>query len=427
MKRFWFIIAATGLMIAVTAKAQTCPECETTKSKDAAAFYKVQCYDANDKLVSCDSIAKIKKHAAVKKSNKTKIAKAKKAADALAQKKAREKAIAIRELAKQNEELKTEMQALRRANLLAAAKTEEKPADTAQLAATTTVQVPAAPISTTQVAKEPETGNKSPWSFNAMNWVRKSMQQDTPLTNELDLTVAYDVNPDYTLALEEDLNWNWSNPKNEAKQGFSLSDIQPIINFNNIYASQSKQTKLFGDITGFVGVSEESRDNGMIFSARFRLRLQTAVNEQKGWFRFDTFVIPAIYKYTTTTSKTGDTFETASGNIDGLTPNSRLDTGVKVWFHHKIAGSLSFETTVKFRGKYTYADEVDTGTEILTLTEAQWRSDIEIELPRIIYTVSDNLTFDGALSSTGSLSKFKPFSIDDGNNLKFVFRMIYDI
>jgi len=413
MKRFWFIIATAGLIAGMTA--------------EAAPFYKVQCYDANDKLVNCNDIGKVKKHA--KKSTKAKIAKAKvKKSDALAQKKAREKAIALRALAKQNEELRSEMLALRKANLLAAAKTEEKPAPTAQLAATTTVQLPAAaPISTTQIAKEPETSNKSPWGFEADNWVRKSVQSQTPLTNELDLTVAYNISPDYAFAVEEDLNWDWSNPKNEAKQGFAFSDIQPSISFNNIYTSQSKQTKLFGDIVGAIGVSEDSRNNGMIFNARFRLRLQTAINEQKGWFRFDAFVTPAIYKYTTTTQKTGDTYATAAGNIDALTPNSRLDTGIKVWFHHKIAGNLAFESTIKFRGKYTYADEVDTGAGLETLTEAQWRDDIELVLPRLVYTVNDNLTVDGGLKATGPLSSFKPYSTDNGNDLMFVFTMFYNI
>jgi len=419
MKRFWFIIATAGLIAGMTA--------------DAAPFYKVQCYDANDKLVNCNDVAKVKKH--VKRKTNSKIAKAKKT-DALAQKRAREKAIALREMAKQNEELKAEMQALRKANLLAAAKTEEKPADTAQLAATTTIALPAAtPISTTAIAKEPETDQKSPWNFDAMNWVTKSMQENTPLQNELDLTITYTWSPDYSFSLEEDLNWNWTNPNKDKKQGFAFSDIQPIMNFNNIYTSPSKQTTLTGDINGFIGVSEASRNAGMVVAARFRLKLKTKINDGKGWFRFDPFITPAIHRYTTgapTASSIDDLTESNSFSLgdaayEKLQPNSRIATGIKVWFNHKIAGSLSFETTAQLRGKYTYADEVDTGTTILTLTEAQWKSDMELVLPRIIYAVNDSLTLDGALTATGPLSKFKPYSIDDGNDLQFVFRMIYGI
>jgi len=417
MKRFWFIIATAGLIAGMTA--------------EAAPFYKVQCYDANDKLVNCNDIANVKKHAKVK--TRSKIAKAKRS-DSLAQKKAREKAIALRELAQQNEELKSEMQALRKANLLAAAKTEEKPADTAQLAATTTVQVPApaTPISTTQVAKDPEADNKSPWSFEAMNWVSKSMAANTPLANELDLSAAYAISPEYAFALEDDPVWNWTNPKNDPKQGFAFGDIQPIFIFNNIYTSPSKQTILKGDINGWVGVSEASRDQGMIMNARFRLKLITKINDGKGWFRFDPFVTPVIRRYTTS-APTGaltdsNTFSMNDGSsYEKLQPYSRLETGIKVWFHHTISGGLSFESTIKIRGKYTYADELDTGSEIITLTDAHWMTDIQLELPRIMYTVNDNLTIDGALLSLGSLSSFRPYSIDNGNDLQFLFRITYDI
>ena len=99
-----------------------------------------------------------------------------------------------------------------------------------------------------------------------------------------------------------------------------------------------------------------------------------------------------------------------------------------MWFHHKIIGSLDFQSAIKFQGTYTYADEYTIpGTGTIPLVDARWNNVVVLDLPRLIYTVSDSVTLASALIASGPLSTFKPFSTTDGNNLQFEFRMTYDI
>jgi len=420
MKRFWFIIAAVGFIASMNAES-------------APPFYKVQCYDIHDKLVNCNDIAKMQKHA--KKKSTAKIAKVKgKKSNALAQKKARDKAIALRKLAKQNAELKAEMEALRKANLLAAAKTTEKPADTAQLAA-----APAVPTSTTQIAKNIEPAKEAPsaFSFDVGNWLRQGFKDTKqPLTNELDLAVGYQVNSHLGFAVEQDIDWNWSNPNNAPKGGFALEDIQFIVNYEDIYHSESKETTMRGDVTTWIGTSDTSRTTGQILAPRFRLQVKTFFNDNKTFFRFDPYVIPIISRFSTGPSTVSDPTQLNDSNaysVDGtyfekLTPNTRLETGLKVLFHQRISEKLAFEAYTKYKALYTYADEISLpsgGSQVLA--DARWAGAIEIAFPKINVQATDAFLIEGWFQTSGDTAHYKLFGSDAYNTLMLVLRLSYSI
>ena len=419
MKRFWFIIATAGLIAGMNANA-------------AAPFYKVQCYDANDKLVNCNDIAKIKKHA--KKSTKSKIAKAKATKETLAQKKARERAIALREIAKQNAELKAEMQALRKANLLAAAKTEEKPAPTAQLAAHETGSTPAM-TSSTQIAKDQDSKEESQLAGGLANEMSKSFKSDTPLANELDIWFDYIPSKHITFELEQDLFWNWTTTTTSTDSKFTFSDIMATFMYNDIYHTESKQTQLDGHIQLSLPTTQASRDAGKILAAEFKLKLKTKINDGKGFVKFETKFIPILNKYSTADSSLTDYSPDQMQTIGDqaweiLNPNDRFKMGVKTVFNHKLVDKLNFETSVAIVSAYTYADEVVTGGQTYTLSPAKWKNSMELTLPKIIYSVSDAVGIEGKLVTSTSFNEFKLFNTDSkykSSDVGFYFKLVYNI
>lgn len=416
MKRFWFIIATAGLIAGMTA--------------EAAPFYKVQCYDANDKLVNCNDIAALKKHAQVKKNTKSKIAKVKKS-DALAQKKAREKAIALRALAKQNADLKAEMQALRKANLLAAAKTEEKPANTAQLASVSTVQVPVAPTSTTQIAKETETKEESQFAGYIVDEATQGFKQGDLLKNELDIGFDYSPTQHITFEIEQDMYWNWTTGES-GDRGFVFDDLTAQMGYKDIYHTEDKLGQLDGHIKLSLPTTQRSRDFGKVIGIEFKGKWKQLVNNSKGFLKFEAKVTPVINRYST--GPTGSTTDRVVVNglpWEKLAPNTRFKAGFKTIFNHKLVGALAFETSVAVDSAYLFADEVtnDDGT-ITTIQPAAWNNTIEITLPKFVYTVSDAVKVETKLVTSTNFEEFKLFNTDKtftGSNFGVYFKISYDI
>lgn len=402
MKRFLFIIATAGLMVGMNAEGHP--------------YYKVQCYDVNDKLVSCDdvAVAKTKKHTHVYKSNKAKIAKAKKAADALAQKNAREKAIALRELAKQNEELRAEMQALRKANLLAAAKTEEKPADTAQLATTTTVQLPVAPTSTTQIATDVEEKDEVKFGGGITDEVTQGFKEGDLFKNELDLAFDYIPTKHLTVEIEQDMYWNWTTGA-DSNRGFKFDDLTLMLAYGDIYHTEDKLGQLDGHVKLSLPTTQKSRDFGKVLGIEFKAKWKQMVNNSKGFVKFEAAVTPVINRYSTAPIGSGNGETTMANGLpwEKLAPNTRFKTGFKTVFNHKLVGALSFETSAAINSAYLFADEVqnDDGT-VITVQPAAWSNTLELVLPKFIYTVSDAVSIATKLVTSTSFDEFKLFNTD---------------
>jgi hypothetical protein len=431
MKRFWFIIAAVALTVGMNAL-------------NAAPFYKVQCYDANDKLVNCNDVGKVKKHA--KKSTKSKIAKAKvKKSDALAQKKARERAIALR-LAKQNSELKTEMEALRKANLLAAAKTEEKPAATAQLAAAAPAPAPVvAPTSTTQIAKDVEPAKEtSQFAGGLANEVTQGFRSGDQLANELDIWFDYIPTKHITFEIEQDMTWNWTVPAPTTKSpnpdhSFSFADLTLMANYSDIYHTEDKLGQLDGHIKLSFPTTQASRDAGRIVAIEFKGKYKQMINNSKGFFKFEAKAVPVINRYSTSapslTSATEDNssmWTTVNGlPWEKLSPNARFKMGVKTAFSHVLTGPLSFETSIAVDGVYSYADEVVSGGSTQTITPAAWKNTFELTLPKFTYQISSAVKIEAKLVTVTTFDQFKLFNTD---SVKYAdsafgafFKLAYDI
>ena len=421
MKRFLFIIAAAGFIAGMSAA-------------NATPFYKVQCYNAHDKLVNCDDVGKVKKHA--KKSTKSKIAKVKgKKSNALAEKKARDKALALRKLAKQNAELKAQMQALRKANLLAAAKTEEKPADTAQLAATSTVSIPA-PTSTTQIAKDVEPSKEeTQFGGGILNEVSQGFRGDDPLANEVDFWFDYMPTKHITLELEEDLFWNWNIAGTAKDHGFSFADLTLMANYSDIYHTEDKLGQLDGHVKVIFPTTQASRDAGRILAIEFKGKYKQMINNSKGFFKFEVKAVPIINRYSTSaptlTSAVGadsSLIQTVNGlPWEKLSPNARFKMGAKGVFNHKIAGALSFETSIAIDGTYLYGDEAVDGTVV---QPSAWSNTLELTLPKFIYTVSDAVSIEAKLVTVATFDNFKLFNTDKAfpqDTFGAFFKLVYNI
>lgn len=378
----------------------------------SAPFYKVQCYDANDKLVNCNDVVTAKK--SIAKVRKT--IKKKPAGETLAQKEARERAIALREIAKQNEELKAEMQALREATLLASAKTAETPATTAQLAPQTTMAVPA-PISKAEVAKETSDESKSPFSGGLSNEVSKSFKSDTPLSNELSAWISYEVDENISLELSNYMGWNWNVPSGKKDHSFKFGDLNARFYYNGVYVSPNEQTKLNSRIQLTVPTTSSSRDTGMILAVQFRTRLDTKFNSGKGTFRLENTVTPNFHRFSSENNPTGKSENPFSFNdkdYERLNPNTRFKLGFLTMANHKLTSDLTLEAEVSISANYTYAAEMidgDTNT-LVTTSPAAWVNSLAITFPKLTLAITDSFNFQGKVQTKTNLAEFKLYNVD---------------
>ncbi|MCX6113548.1 MAG: hypothetical protein NTY22_09800 [Proteobacteria bacterium] len=390
MKRLFILAIGLGL---VSSNTYTTP------------FYMVQCYDSKYKVVSCDDKAKVAKTKKIARVFKKKSAKK----ETVAERKARERAMALRALAKQNETLKGELDSLRRANLIASAQTSVTP--TAQAAPVIQANVPAPtpmPTAATQIAKSVEPEEQSAWGFEVANLISKPFndtQDDkkatvsSPLQNELDLIGKYKPTKNMIFNVEEDLYWNWNNTTNAANNGFDADNPAFYFDYLGLYVSESKQTTIDGEIKVIPGVKQDARDAGMV--AQFYLRgiIKTKFNDGKGYFKFEPEVDPIINKYSTS-APTATTATDEMPVFDGLayerlTPNTRFAVAMQGSLGHKIMEGVTLETQLKFTSSNTFANEIiDSGGITRTLVPA---------------------------------GGFKPFSTDANNSLTFLFIMDYEI
>jgi len=395
-------------------------------SLQAAPFYKVKCYDSNNKLVSCDEVAR----ANAAKAQKVAKAKKKVKKETLAQKKARERAIALRDIAKQNDELKREIEALRKATLLAAAKTEEQPAQTAVLAAPTQTVVPTAQAS---VTKDTVTDNPNKWAFSIANELGKSMKSDTPLTNTLDLDLFYNATDHMKLGVEQEFVWNWTTTTNAPTTNFSFVDLLLMFNYSKIFQSDDKLNTLDGDINTYIATTKGTRDAGQLANVRLRLKFKRAFNDSKGSIGFQ----PAFTWYinkATTSAPTGNPekyIPVGDDQYEKLNPNNNYKFGLKSIFNHKLMDSVTFEAYVDVKSTKTHADEaLSNQGDLVTITPAGWNNSLEIGLPKVIVSVSERFSIEALLKTSTSFSNFKLYNTDDantGSDTSIAFRLSYDI
>ncbi len=377
-------------------------------SVQAAPFYKVKCYDSNNKLVSCDEAARAQ--AKAKKVVKKKTAKK----ETLAQKKARERAIALREIARQNEELKNEIQALRKASLLAAAKREEAPSYTAVLAPQTQAVIPA-PTAQTVVAKDTVSENPNKWGFAIANEVGKSFKSETPLTNMLDLDVMYQATDHISLGVEQEFVWNWNTTSTAKETGFSFVDLLLMFNYAKIFQSDDKLNTLDGDINTYIATTKGTRDAGQLGNARFRAKFKRSFNDGKGSIGLQ----PAFTWYinkNTTSAPTGNPEKYApvgDDEFEKLNPNNKYRFGLKSIFNHRLMDGVKFEAYVDLKSTKTHADEaLNSQGNLTTIVPAGWKNTFELCLPKVIISVSDRFTVEALLKTSTNLSQFKLYNTD---------------
>ncbi|MEI6079700.1 MAG: hypothetical protein WCQ53_03570 [bacterium] len=402
----------------------------------SAPFYKVKCYDSKNRVVSCDEKARSKKIAKVSKKPAKK--------ESLAEKKARERAMALRELAKQNESLKGELDSLRKANLIAAAKTTEAPAAQAAPAVQASVPAPTpVPTATTQIAKSVEPATPSAWGFEGTNWLSKGFNQATddknnkvssPVLNELDVTVKYKPDGNMVFNAEEDLYWNWNNTTNAPNNGFDADNPAFYFDYNNIYVSESKQTTIGAELKMIPGIKQASRDQGMVAQFYLKALIKTKFADGKGYFKFEPEVDPIINKYSTSapTLTTYDETRMANTTFNGngyepLNPNTRFALAAKGYVGYKILDNVTIETSLKLTSANTYADEVLDGGQLYTITPAGWSTKAQLRLPSVYVSINDNFTAIIRLEAAGKLNSFKPFGVDDNNSLTFIVALDYEI
>lgn len=403
----------------------------------SAPFYKVECYDSNYKVVSCDDKARATKSKKIARVYKKKTVKTVRT-ESLAERKARERAMALRELAKQNETLKYELDSLRRANLITAARTSEAPATQAAPVSQAVVPAPM-PIASTQIAKNVDQEEASQWSAGITNELSKvlttgSTGKSTPLLNELDLAVSYTPYKDMTFTAEEDIYWLWSNPDNEVNNGFKGDNPQFYVDYSNIYVSPSKQTTIGGQIKVVPGITQSSRDAGMIAQFTFKVRIATKFNDSKGYLKLEPEINPAINRYSAAGAKNTDClsnpsacFGTDTEYYEKLTPNTRFALAVKGIVGHKLLDNVTAEASIQFKGAYKYADEVYSGGQLYTITPAAWSNKAVITLPKVIISVSDKFSIAGKLEFSSNFENFKPFTSEEGNSMAAFFALNYSI
>jgi hypothetical protein len=391
-------------------------------------FYKVKCYDSKNRVISCDDKARTKKIAKVAKKKPAK-------KETLAERKARERAMALRALARQNESMKSELDALRKANLIAAAKTEEAPK--APAAPVTQVAIP---TTTTEIAKNIEPEDQSSWGLGVTNEVSKGFRTVTdastgttvysPFKNELDLAVSYKPAKNMTFTFEEDLYWNWSNPNNDPNSGFEADNPQFKFEYSNLYVSESKRTTIGGEIKAVPAVTQSSRSQGMIVQFTLKGKIKHKFNDSKGYLKFEPELSPIINRFSTSpatqTQVDEDDFPAGGMYYEKLTPNTRFSMAAKGIVGHRILDGVDIEAAVKLKGDYKYADELTVGGQIYTLTPAGWNNSMYITIPRVVVSVSERFTVIGKFeASCKNLSQFKPFGLDKYNDMGVFFALDY--
>jgi hypothetical protein len=385
----------------------------------SAPFYKVKCYDSKNRVISCDDKARTKKIAKVMKKKPAK-------KETLAERKARERAMALRALAKQNESMKSELDALRKANLIAAAKTEEAP----KAQAAPVMQI-AVPTTTTEIAKNVEPESQSSWGFEAFNEISRSFQTDSPVQNELDLALKYKPTKDMIFTFEEDLYWFWTNPSGVANSGFQPDNPQFIFDYAGLYVSEDKHTTLDGRIKAVPALTQSSRDKGMVVQFTFKGYLKHKFNEGKGYLKLEPEVSPIISRFTTSAPTDSqydeDQFDAGGIYYEKLTPNTRFSMAAKGVVGHRILDGVNMEGAIKIQGNYTYADEVLNGSQIITIQPAGWNNKMVITLPKVIVSVSDRFTVSGKFEASSNFASFKPFTVDNNNDLGIFFALDYEI
>lgn len=395
-------------------------------SLQAAPFYKVKCYDSNNKIVSCDEAARAqaKKKIASKKKAKKK--------ETLAQKKARERAIALRDIARQNEELKNEIQSLRKAALLAAAKNEEKPAETAVLAPQTQTAVPA-PTAQTVVAKDTVSDNPNKWSFEIANEAGKSFKTGTPLTNMLDLDVYFQATDHMSLGVEQEFTWNWTTTTSSPSTDFRFENLLLMFNYAKIFQSDDKLNTLDGDINTYIATTKRTRDAGQLANARLRLKFKRSFNDNKGALKFEPAFTWYINKAATQNpaSVTNDYIAIGDDQFEKLNPNNNYRFGLKSIFNHQLMENVTFEAYVDIKSTKTHADNaLSSGGTLVTVTPAGWVNTMEIGFPKIIVNVSERFAVQALFKTSTSFDEFKLFNTDPAianSDTAIAFRISYAI
>ena len=392
-------------------------------SLQAAPFYKVKCYDSNNKIVSCDEAAR-----AMAKSKK--IAKNKAKKETLAQKKARQRAMALRKIAKQNDELKNEIQSLRKAALLAAAKREEKPAETAVLAPQTQVVVPTAQ---TVVAKDTISENPNKWSAEVANEIGKSFKSETPLKNTLDFDVFYQATDHMSLGVEQEFTWNWNTTSTAKDSDFAFVDLLLMFNYAKMYQSDDKLNTLDGDINSYIATTSGTRAAGQLGNVRLRTKFKRSFNDGKGAIKFEPAFTWYLNKSATQHPDSVDNKYITVGDdeFEKLDPNNSYRFALKSIFNYQIMAGVTFETYIDIKSTKTLGDEaLNSQGQLTTVVPSGWNNTLELCIPKVTVAVSDRFTVQALLKTSTSLSEFKLYNTDIANgsaDTSIAFRLAYAI
>jgi hypothetical protein len=398
--------------------------------------YEMKCYNQGQK---CPCNKKTKKKVANLSGKKNK----RLASKSDAKKRARAKALALRNAAKENQKLKDELEALRRANLIAAAKQQKTPSE-AQLAEGTEVSAPKMVVSKEEISSAvAETGPVSAFYGSIENAVNKDVEKEganSPLSDTTKVVLGFRPlqNDDLKIHIEPAFAWVSNNnvdTTTNSSSYFEMKNTPIVVEHNNIAKFEKISSVLKGSLTGVIPTNGSDRNGGLIMGIQSNLTFHTDFDNTKGnvelspGFAFDirqnTTAAPSANASSVSDDKT---FTTSDGSMfEKLDPNTQYTVSTQLQVQHSIVDHLAAAIWLKFNFNKKYADTMAYNGSLLTVTPDLWENKMELGLKAPIDFTNKGIGFGGEIGfvSKGLVSGFRPFSSSDNNLMSLYFKISY--
>lgn len=374
----------------------------------AAPFYKVRCYDSKGKRVNCESrVAKKKvKRKYTKKKSRRKYTKRKPRVS--------QEALALKALKEETSKLKEEVEALRKANLIVAAKKEETPDATVQLADKTATPVPV-PTAKVEVVEEKDT-TPSPVAFGFWVDATKDIKDTEPFGSSIGLDINYKFSNDYNLILTAPFDMSISGASGNS---FSVGDVS--LTFIQKLFKNERGLSIDAKYYAWFPTSSASRSVDKYIAFRIRPRFKQTFHDGTSHVRVEPEVNFAFQGYktaapsaTASTIGTVDNFTGDDGLLyEKLSPNEKYSVKVKTRFVHNFTDNFGLGTFVKISGSKKYDYALGGVTQ-----QGGWTKTVQFALPKV-YFCFDNIIWEIALLTTGNVDGFAPFKSDENNSVAF--------
>jgi hypothetical protein len=375
----------------------------------AAPFYKVRCYDAKGKRVSCESkTAKKKVRKKYTKKKRTKRYTKRKP-------KVNKEALALQSLKEETSKLKEEVEALRKANLIAAAKKEETPDSTVQLADATATPVPV-PTAKVEVVEEKDT-TPSPLAFAFWVAATKDVKDDKPFGTTVALDINYKFNKNYNLILTApfDMAISGANGNDFSVGDVSLTLIQKLFKNERGLSIDAKYYAWFP-------TSSSSRSVDKYVAFRIRPIFKQTFHDGKSHVRVEPEVNFSFQGYKTAAPTATNPSDLNSDNsftgdngllYEKLSPNEKYSVKLKTRFVHNFTDNFGLGTFVKVSGQRKYDYALGGVTQ-----QGGWTKTVQFGIPKFYFSF-DNIYWEIGLITTGNVEGFAPFKSDENNSLAF--------